>query len=359
MSKIAYSEIQYGAFGRCMRLTNGLLELVVTLDIGPRIIRLAMVGGENMMAELPEKEEPANGWKIWGGHRLWTSPEAMPRTYELDNDPIEYEMIEDGILLRHPRDPISGMIKEIEITMDEETTVVDVLHRVTNDNAWPVEFADWAITVMDKGGKLVAPFNTTDTGYLANRQMAIWPYSKMNDKRFWMGERFVTLQQETVCDGPFKIGMDNEQGWVACFNHGCVFIKHFLYDEDAVYPDGGMSFETYTCEDFIEVETLSPMETVAPGETLEHFECWELLPGVEMPANDDEVLAAFAEETIASLEDCGCGDCDDEDCGCGCDHDHEGCGGHGHGGCGGHDHDGCGHGHGCGGHGHGGCGHDH
>lgn len=327
MSKVTFNEIQYGAFGRCMEITNGLLEMVVTLDIGPRIIRFAMADGENMMAELPEKVEPINGWKIWGGHRLWTSPEEMPRTYELDNAPIEYELIENGIVLRHPRDPISGMIKEMEITLDEETTVVDVLHRVINDNAWPVEFADWAITVMDKGGKLVAPFNTTDTGYLANRQLALWPYSKMNDKRFWMGEKFLTLQQEVECDGPFKIGMDNELGWVACFNHDCVFIKHFLYDEDAVYPDGGMSFETYTCSEFIEVETLSPLETVAPGDALEHFECWELLPQVAMPANDDELLAAFAEETITLLDGgCGCGDCegdcDCDDCDCGCDHNH-------------------------------------
>ena len=46
----------------------------------------------------------------------------------------------------------------------------------------------------------------------------------------------------------------------------------------AEYPDYGCSNEFYTCPDFLEVETLSPLYTLKPGEACEHVEEWELIP---------------------------------------------------------------------------------
>ena len=36
----------------CLKLSNGQVEVVVTTDIGPRIIRYAFVGGENILGEM-------------------------------------------------------------------------------------------------------------------------------------------------------------------------------------------------------------------------------------------------------------------------------------------------------------------
>jgi hypothetical protein len=36
------------------------------------------------------------------------------------------------------------------------------------------------------------------------------------------------------------------------------------------------NFEFYTDGGFVEIETLSPLETVRPSESIEHFESWEL-----------------------------------------------------------------------------------
>ena len=41
-------EIQYGGFGRCVELSNGEVDIVATLDCGPRIIRYGFTGGKNM-----------------------------------------------------------------------------------------------------------------------------------------------------------------------------------------------------------------------------------------------------------------------------------------------------------------------
>src|SRR5690349_21268665 len=57
----------------CYKLTNGTVELVVTTDIGPRVMRYAFVGGENILGEIPGStaDKDRNTWQSWGGHRLW------------------------------------------------------------------------------------------------------------------------------------------------------------------------------------------------------------------------------------------------------------------------------------------------
>ena len=308
MASVTMNQIDVPVFGRCLKMENALVELVVTLDVGPRIIRFAVPGKANMMAELPDMQWE-NGWKIWGGHRLWAAPESMPLTYELDNTPCEYEILENGVRLWRQKDPISGLSKEIEIGMDGETSVVDILHRIRNDNPWEIEYAAWALTVLAPGGREVVPFNRRDTGLLANRTLALWPYSRMNDPRVWWGERYMTLDQQALAGQPaFKVGMDNESGWAAYFKDDCLFVKYFMHDMEGRYPDGGMSFETYTNERFLEMESLSPIELVAPGGQIEHVEVWELMPGFGLPEKDDDALEALMGPIVDSI---GCdGDCD-------------------------------------------------
>ena len=43
--------IDYKDYGRCLSITNGIVDLAVTLDIGPRIIRYGFVGGANIMLD--------------------------------------------------------------------------------------------------------------------------------------------------------------------------------------------------------------------------------------------------------------------------------------------------------------------
>jgi hypothetical protein len=176
--------------------------------------------------------------------------------------------------------------------------------------------------VLAPGGKEVVPFNTRDSGLLANRTMTIWPYTRMNDPRVWWGSRYMTLKQDTTPgQSPFKVGMDNEQGWAAYFKDQCLFIKYFIHDMDAHYPDGGMSFETYTNERFLEMESLSPLDVVEAGDTVEHVEVWELMPGYDTPENDDDVLDELLQPILLNT---GCGEDCDGDCE-GCGHG-EGCG---------------------------------
>ena len=71
-----------------------------------------------------------------------------------------------------------------------------------------------------------------------------------------------------------KVGSSTSVGWVGQWSDDATFIKQFTPVRGAQYPDGGCTIELYTCEYFIELETLSPLATMAPGESITHEERW-------------------------------------------------------------------------------------
>jgi len=295
---ITIKEISYGSFGRCVQVSNGTVDFVATLDVGPRIIRFGFVGGENEFFEDTENNVAENnaafkekfdsdiGWRIYGGHRVWTAPQAEPRTYYPDNDLITYEEIPNGIRVISPAPKWTNTHTEMEITIAPDSSI-DVIHKVTNTGAWSIEFAAWALSVMAPGGLSVVPLPKTDTGVAPNVQIALWPWAVMNDSRVYYGDKYITLRQDPSVERAYKIGVNCEHGWAAYFNHSNLFVKHFPTGGKN-YPDGGVNYETYTNAHMIELESLGELESVVPGESITHTEKWRLFADVTPPVATDE-----------------------------------------------------------------------
>ena len=307
MGNVTIKEIEYGNWGKCVQLSNGIIDLVATIELGPRIIRYGFTNGDNMFYEAKEgksaigKEEfsifGGGAWCLYGGHRLWHSPEYKQRTYFPDNSEVYWERINNGIKLSPKEEKWVQIKKEIEVIINENDTHITLIHRITNTGAWEIEFAPWALTVMAAGGKEIIPQTQRDTGLLGNRVLALWPYTKMNDKRVYWGEKYITLEQNPNKSEPFKIGLSNEDGWAAYINKGNMFVKYYNHIENGVYPDFGVSYETYTNDFMVEMESLGQLKKVAPGEAVEHVEEWKLCENVSMPSNDeneiDEVVKKY------------------------------------------------------------------
>ncbi|MCK5128600.1 MAG: hypothetical protein KAQ68_02015 [Clostridiales bacterium] len=342
MTNIKIKEIEFGAFGRCVEISNGKVEVVITLDMGPRVIRYGLTGKANMFCNKIDETYEKTGWKILGGHRIWMSPEHDVLTYEPDNEPIEYKQITGGVHIIGNLEKGTGLRKEMFVMLEEIGTNVAIKHCITNNNLWPVELAAWAMSVMAPGGMEVVPVNREDTGLLANGWLGIWPYSKMNDPRVWWGERYITLKSVVGYDGSFKFGITNPLGWAAYFYEGMAFVKKFQYSQGADYPDGGMNYETFTNDFMLEMESLSPLQKIEHKQSIVHLECWSLIDNIACPESDDdkidELLAEFIPDCVNDsahscgcckgeehTHECGCGDdcgCDDDDCDC----DDDGCG---------------------------------
>lgn len=93
MGKVAVREVNFKNFGKCIEISNGSIEALVTVDLGPRIIRFGFIGGENEFCdEVPVVIDVGDDkFYLRGGHRLWHSPENMPRSYMPDNKPLNWE----------------------------------------------------------------------------------------------------------------------------------------------------------------------------------------------------------------------------------------------------------------------------
>ncbi len=306
---ITKKEIEYKNYGKCLEISNGLVRLVVTTEIGPRIINYSFVDGENVMFEDLErvfksekdalKEAYGNDstWYIYGGHRLWTSPEAAPRCTYPDNEPVQVTLTEQGAILEAPVQKWNQYAYTFEISMAETGPDVTILHRVTNHAAWDVNLAVWPITVLAPGGTEVIPQNTKNTGLLGNRLIALWPYTKMTDPRVTWGDAYITLRQDATVSDNFKMGLDSEHAFAMYFNHGDLFLKRFDSVENGNYPDGGMNFETYDCKLFLEMESLGELQAIAPGASAEHTEYWSLYKET-LPACNDEALDAVVKKYV-------------------------------------------------------------
>ncbi len=54
-SAVRIEKIAYQGWANCYRVSNGEIELVVTGDVGPRIIRCGFSGGQNLFKEFAEQ----------------------------------------------------------------------------------------------------------------------------------------------------------------------------------------------------------------------------------------------------------------------------------------------------------------
>jgi hypothetical protein len=300
-AKVQFEKVEYKGWN-AYRLSNGVVDLVIPADIGIRIMRFGFVGGANMFAEFESLVGKKGGdeWRLYGGHRLWHAPEDVTRTYIPDNDPVEIVQQGASVVVRQPLDA-TGIAKEIEVTLHPEQAQVRLVHRLRNTNHWAVEFAPWALSVMAQGGQAIIPLpprGTHPEALIPTSTLILWAYTDLSDPRWTFTPKYVLLRQDPNAKNPQKIGAVNPSNWLAYTNGGNLFVKGFTYVPNATYPDMGSNVETFTNNGMLEVETLAPLSTVQPGETVEHVETWHLFPNVQTPTTEAEI-DALVEQHIA------------------------------------------------------------
>lgn len=290
-------------------LRNAHLRLEFLAVAGPRLVRLSLAdSADNLLAEAPDFTVPTpyGPYRFRGGHRLWHAPEAMPRTYSLDDTGLTVEPLPDGVCLTQPTEPHTGIRKRIEIHLHAERPALTLHHHLTNESLWPVELAPWAITQLQLGGigLLPQPVGPVDeAGLLPNRRVVLWPYSRWNDARLQLADDVVLVRGETI-QPPFKIGYLNTHGWIGYWRAGVLFSKRFDLPGDGPYPDFGCNVEVYCNDIFFELETLGPLQRLEPGATASHLEVWEIRASVAPFASPEEaahVLAALG--LLAGFDD--------------------------------------------------------
>lgn len=270
--------VSYGGWQRCARLVHDNLELIVTLDVGPRIIRFGFVGGPNEFVEIAENmgKSGSDGFVAYGGHRLWVAPEISEITLQPDNSPVE-ATTEAGEFVFTTSIDRWHVQKQIRVTFPRPG-LVKVEHRVYNRGAHNLDLASWALSQMAPKGKAYFPMPTYKAHteeVLPDRPMALWSYTDLADPRWTWSQSMGALQQDPT-RGSQKMGMFCGQGYAAYANHGHLFLKAFEVNASETHPDFGCNFETFTNERFLELESLGPIRSVASDDFTGHSEWWML-----------------------------------------------------------------------------------
>jgi hypothetical protein len=164
---------------------------------------------------------------------------------------------------------------------------------MTNKGQWPVACALWAITQLRPGGVGILPQSGQPTGLTPNRALALWPYTNINSPHIRWGNQCIMVTAQLKGEA-LKIGFPNPRGWLAYWLSGTLFVKKAAFDPMAAYYDLGSSSSCYCNDHFLELETVGPIVSIAPGQTVTHTETWELFGNVDLPA-DEASAQALAE----------------------------------------------------------------
>ncbi len=268
------------SYPHCIFLRNENAELVITTDVGPRVLAYRLLPDGESLFKLYDHQLGGQNefeWKIRGGHRFWIAPEDNSLTYVADNTPVPWEeTAEDTVALLNPATPPWLLQKELTIRLKPGRSQVTLTHRIRNKGPQPITLAPWGLSVMKPGGFLLLPQPTLGEhprDLLPNRRMILWPYTDLADPRWSITADFITLHQGEA--GPTKLGLGSEEGRAFYVRGQTIFCKRFAWDPDAVYPDMGCNFETFTNEEMLEVESLGPLLTLAPGAETTHEETWD------------------------------------------------------------------------------------
>ena len=275
--------VSYGGWPNCLRIYDENVELIVTADVGPRVIRYGFIGGQNIFKEFADQmgRNGESAWQPRGGHRIWIAPELVPETYAPDNFPCRATLANGW---RRSNSANGAQNRPGE--GDSRAALGGRCERdASNRNCeeQPRTLAPWALSMMAPGGVGITKFpprGRHPDNLPPTNPLIMWAFTDLSDPRWTFTKKYLVLRQDPANTSPQKLGLFNEHTLGAYLLGSDLFVKRYEADPSKTYADFGASYETFTNQAFLELETLGPLEEVAPGATVEHIERWSLHRGV-------------------------------------------------------------------------------
>jgi hypothetical protein len=179
----------------------------------------------------------------------------------------------DGVVtVSAPADP-AGLVKEITVSLDGESLLVD--HEITRADHNTTSLAAWAITQFPLGGTAILPLIGGDTAPSANRYLVIWPYTSIEDRRVAFYDD--ALELEATGGHPLKFGVGPTPGHLGYFLDGVVFIKEIEPTTGRIVPDHGAAGQVYIGQHFCELESVGGTTDVSGGRAAVLRERWKVV----------------------------------------------------------------------------------
>lgn len=283
--ELRIEQTEFLGWREAYRLRLGEAEMVVVTEIGPRILSLTVNDGPNLLFVDQETAGQGQGdalWHIYGGHRIWIAPETED-TYTLDNAPCEAQISDGRLTVIAPIASQTKLQKRLTIAAQKDRFVVE--QGVRNTSHMLRTGSVWSLTCVEPEGVITFPWGQEGAWDL--KKIVYWHRwidheSDVNSQQWQPGAdlfRVVPTGEEG------KVGTSSPEGWVALCREDATFVKSYDQIPGARYPDENTSLQVYTCERFIEMETLSPLGIIYPGTEVVHQEVWTVTAAAVDPTD--------------------------------------------------------------------------
>lgn len=334
-----------------IRLSNGLVSLIIVPQIGGRAIQLKLGDQELFFVNaalagkvLSEAEEnPSNGQWNYGGDKVWPAPEgwlsdeqwsSIP-DYPLDGKPALATIItnnshEVALRVTGPAVPRTGVQFERVYHVFAGTTRIRVEQTMRNISRRQIRWGIWHLVQHDAADSN----DPTKPNPDLNLYVPLNPHSRFpNGYNQMYGEpnhpSYSVIQNGEILRAHYlyqvgKISVDSNAGWYAVVNSQkkTCFVENFKFFPGEEYPDGGSveswndgpgkvhrdPFDQILKNDpretpyFLESEVLSPIITLNPGE--EHsFPIEWAMTGSNGPVVESRWVGVVNEPLSATVAD--------------------------------------------------------
>jgi hypothetical protein len=297
-------------FDDAIALTNPLIRLEVSPSVG-RIIHFGPTGGANLFwinTERGVEKGPTRGeltYRNYGGDKIWPTLQAIwPRAYGGQGqwppdgiiDGQAWTLIdrsERRLVMQSPQAAHLGIQVKREIELHETEPRVTIRNTITRQKAnifpvhvWTISQVRWPnYVLMD-----VAHDRTMDQTWI--------PMG---------GKNVETLVQPIGDDAAIRFDIEPKRGggnkvgtlgrWLAAVWDDHIWYQWTDFDPAGMYPDAS-SVQIYYDGNYTELELLSPMLHLKPGESLSNTVTWQLTPRAGLT---DQQITQQAEQLSAGV----------------------------------------------------------
>lgn len=197
------------------------------------------------------------------------------------------EMLNDHALkIISPKDTLLGMQCTRIFQLDENEPFLKITLTMTNISDDVTNYWFWGRTLVNTGGTIFTTLKA-DSKFPEKWIRYIWKKNKtlhqadLNDKGVQVKNNLFVL--DPLKANNQKYATDGTDGWMAYHYKSLLFIKTFDVFPHGEYPENGFTHIFYTNHThFAEMEPVSPLATLPPGDTYSFTENWHLLEEKEV-----------------------------------------------------------------------------
>ncbi len=257
----------------------GEWSVVIATGFGPRVVDVMKGNSPSVFAKLDPnvsiQRDGGRPYVLHGGHRLWAAPEEPAVSYAPDGHECQIVASGGAVTIKAPPDS-AGLVKTLEIQGSNQ--LLQITHHLENTNGSPMRLACWGISQFRLGGWAMLPSGGRKyaDGLQADRTISVWPYTDLSDLRISWVSGGVEIKASA---GPrLKLGAGPDPRRLGYFIDGFLFTKTIEPADDMSHVDKGAVGQVFVDDSFCELESVGPLTTVLPGESITTTEIWDIAP---------------------------------------------------------------------------------